>query len=339
MYLQRPDDAPIHIQNPDEKCEFVLWLKTYTKQERSQLCCDTILERKLPPDVQGMFDLLAKRFLPQEDPPSITLPHPISFDEVIDADGRIPGSWNIPLKFFPKKFQTMQREVSRELTELTKNFVKTVRWIQKTSGKQSPFAHVSFEWSNDKSAWRPMPSDIGLRVLYSKGIDQRSEAIERLRAVWANNKIEPLAHELLRESLDIADANPRSALLIGVSAFETGLKHYIQNKVPNSEVIIKKLPSPSVLTIIREIIPELHKRLKEQHQGFPLSDQEIGLIKKWIAKRNEVAHGRESKVDVDDLLLFLNFIWRMLYRLDVCRGHEWAKRFAFEEEKETFKFE
>jgi hypothetical protein len=72
----------------------------------------------------------------------------------------------------------------------------------------------------------------------------------------------------------------------------------------------------------------LHRSLDTKATGFSLNNEEKDFLKKWVAQRNEVAHGRKKAVDHRGLQVFLLFVQRLLYKLDVCRGHSWANRFT-----------
>lgn len=327
MHLRRSDEAPVSVPFPSGEGEITLWVRTVEKHP-PQLCCDAVLLRRLKPDVAEMFKSLEAGILPQDSPPVVKLPHRISLDAEIDADGRIPEKWGIELAILPRKFQALSHEIKRQLSDYVHNFIKTLRWIQGASGGQSPFAFVQFQWSWDKASWHNMPHSIRVRITTPRGIDTSTQAIERIRAMWASEESEPLAHELVREARDIANTNPRSALLIGVSALETGLKGYIQSIVPNSHIIIDKMPSPPVITMLQEVIPSLHSALKVENSSFPLNNEDKEYVIKWVSQRNLVAHGLKQDINIDDLLVFIEFAQAMLYKLDVCGGREWAEPFA-----------
>ena len=141
--------------------------------------------------------------------------------------------------------------------------------------------------------------------------------------MWLS-QAEPLGHELIREALDFASSNPRSALLIGVSALETGLKEYIQFRVKYSDLILEKMPSPPAVTMVQEVIPNLHTALEISSKRFPLAKLEADLLKKWILRRNQIAHGTEKQLDRQKLIKFLEFVRELLYELDAHRGFQWA---------------
>lgn len=66
---------------------------------------------------------------------------------------------------------------------------------------------------------------------------------------------QPLAHELWRESWNLRHASPRSSLVVGVAAAEVGIKQLIALLVPGAESLVEHLPSPSVTTLIRRVLP------------------------------------------------------------------------------------
>ena len=327
MYLLRPDDAPVSVSLPADEGEITLRMRTFEQKEiHTELCCDAVLNRNLKMDIKDMFDHLAKRILPQDTPPVITLPYKLSFDEVVvDTDGNIAKNWALPLEIMPRRFQSISREVEKHLSELIRRFVKTLRWSQAASGGQSPFAHVGSFWSEDKTNWQIMPWKLSVRIGEARGINIGQQAIGRVTELWASNHAEPLGHQMIREALDIAGSNARSALLIGVSALEAGLKDYIQSKIPNSDILLEEMPSPSVENMAQKVIPALHKAQSAESPHFPLNKDDSDRLKKWVSQRNRVAHGIQKTVKVEELIAFLKFTRSLLYKLDFCRGHRWAE--------------
>jgi len=165
MYLMRPQDAPVSVPYPADEGEVTLWMRTFdTGNIPPQLCCSAILERSLRPKMEIMFQSLSDGVLPQDDPPTVELPYQLSHDAVIDASGRLPSKWAVPLKIMPQSFQDISGQMLERLTDSVRSFVKTLRWAQAASGTQSPFAFVGYEWSSDKVSWHAMPHSISVRI-------------------------------------------------------------------------------------------------------------------------------------------------------------------------------
>ncbi len=325
MHLSLEGDAPSRISLSSEEGEIVFWMRTFDQQNiPAELCCDAVLKRNLRPEVEDMFNSLVKGVLPQDTPPVVELP----FNSFVDANGSIREKYVVPLSIMPRSFQGISREVDSKLSDLARSFIKTLRWVQGASSTQSPFGFVGFYWSTDKSSWRSMPHELSARVEQLRPIDVSPEAMDKVREVWASDDAEPLGHELIREALDIASTNPRSALLIGMSALETGLKDYVGFLVPNSDILLEKMQSPSVVDMAQQVVPALHAAMKVESSEFPLPKPGREFLKKWQSQRNQVAHGTKKTVDVEDLIRFLKFTRSLLYKLDICRGRRWAEPLA-----------
>lgn len=336
MFLGRPDKAPIHISlEPENNGEITFWIRKSPHIPNAKELCVTLLVEKHPGEnIVRILDSIRRNIFPQDDPPLIQLPYSLSsMDDTatIDEEGNVPPSWGIPFKILPMKFQNFAAELHGQLYQVIGDFVRLLRWVQRTPGRHNPFALVEFRWSSDAVNWYFMPVDASVRVSDSGGIDTSSTAIETIKSLYACGTREPLCHELLREAFDIASINPRSALLIGMSAVETGLKSYIGTLVKNSNVIFEHLQSPSVLTLSQEVIPSLHEELGVNRDGFPLAEHDKAVLRKWVTQRNQVAHGRKIHVRADSLLDFLEFAQALLYKLDVYCGLSWAKKFASHE--------
>jgi len=135
-----------------------------------------------------------------------------------------------------------------------------------------------------------------------------------------DNLAEPFAHELWREAWGLRLAHPRSALLIGVSALEVGIKHHIAKVVPDAEWLILELQSPPVHRLLNEYVPAVH----DLDEGSLLTAEEKSLLRKSIERRNRITHAGDQTVDEQMLDNALHLIRGLLRRLDALRGHTWA---------------
>ena len=71
---------------------------------------------------------------------------------------------------------------------------------------------------------------------------------------------QPLGHELLREAFTTRSKNPRSSLLVTMTALEVGVKEYIADLVPSAEWLAFHVPTPPVVKILAEYLPTLPSR-------------------------------------------------------------------------------
>lgn len=325
MSVTRTPEEPVTVSLPDDQ-EIMFWMRTFPaeKQIQPQLCCSAVAKRSMNEKLYSHFQKFFERVLPQDSPSKVSLPHRLSFDAEIDKDGRIPEKWGVGLDLFPNNFQDIHREMSSKLHNLVRNYTKTLRWVQSATGKQAALGWVSFEYSFDKETWHRMPHSFNVSVHSPRAIElnELSAATE----LWARNDFEPLAHELLREAFDVLQSNPRSSLLIGSTALETGLKHFIDFLLPGAGILLEKMPSPPPLTMIRDVIPDLQKKLAKPQ--LTLQKDELELLNKWNTIRNKVAHGFPQEINTDALEDFLNFVQKLLYSIDEHKGHLWASSFS-----------
>ena len=159
-----------------------------------------------------------------------------------------------------------------------------------------------------------------------RGIETTPAAIKQISSILASGKGEPLAHELIREAFDVVARNPRSALLIGVTALETGVKDYMRFRIPDVDPLLEEMPSPSVEKMIQKVVPAHKAQNVVPH--FPLKKSDYDFLKKWMFQRNRVTHGAQQTINTNDLIEFLQFARRLLYKIDVCRGDKWAEPFC-----------
>jgi hypothetical protein len=149
------------------------------------------------------------------------------------------------------------------------------------------------------------------------------EAINQLLNMDEN---EPLGHELAREALALCDVSPRSALITAVVALETGVKDYIRRIAPDTSWLVENIASPPVERLMSEYIPRLNKA--GGRPQLSLTSDELDLLKKRISQRNKIAHGAALSLDTRAMREFVKFVINVLYRLDFCRGLEWAAQFS-----------
>jgi hypothetical protein len=147
---------------------------------------------------------------------------------------------------------------------------------------------------------------------------------------------EPLYHELFREAWEQRRTNPRSAIVIGIAAAESGIKQCTANLVPSAAWFVQQKESPPIIKIMKNYFPTLSTKAKLNGKVF-IPKSIYDEIDIGVQVRNKLAHAgvipeykKESRYKpyhdnlsqkTEDLLLnILDLLWL----LDYYSGHEWA---------------
>jgi hypothetical protein len=136
---------------------------------------------------------------------------------------------------------------------------------------------------------------------------------------------EPLGRQLFREAWSQVGTNPRSALVIGVTAAEVGLKRLIATLVPETDWLMQEIQTPPVGKILRKFLPTLRVKAKRVDDG-PITPprQLIGLVEKAVKHRNDVVHKGALPPSREELAKMLRAISDLLWFFDVYLGEHWA---------------
>lgn len=135
---------------------------------------------------------------------------------------------------------------------------------------------------------------------------------------------QPLYHDLFREAWQNQRENPRSAIVMGIAAAETGFKTALTDLNPSVSWIVENLQSPPLDRMLRDYMAQLPARNKINGVVRRPPKKVISTIKKGIELRNKLVHGREEPLRTEDVRSILEAVRDLLYMLDYYRGHDWA---------------
>ena len=244
------------------------------------------------------------------------LPH--SVREAYEESARLEG-YELPLAHLPqslqdlidKAYETIYSSISRVIAVLSWRFAQPVPTYQYRRGRM--------QWSLDGEEWRFSPVNIKVWMGQPPIIfrSNSSKIDERL----LNESPLPFARELFREAWSQKYTNPRSALVIGVAALETGVKDLIVELFPQGACVVRHLPSPPIYKILREYFPLLRT---DNDRILPPTSEMVKQVRNWIDRRNELSHGKSPDINADDLTDFLKLVSDLLYVCDYARGFDWA---------------
>jgi hypothetical protein len=295
----------------DEKTDFLLWLRDVDNRgERyTQLCCSIIQQSEPNSHVVKTLEALKEGQLLLDEPPQLRLPYySIGEGDLINASGKVSKAYLPTLAQLPSKARHWLSEHQKGLSAQLFLFLRTLRWRTFVSGGHTPFSFIGFNWSYDRKNWTEAPRNFDFRITDSQGVATADDILAKTVGLMKSGQTEGFGHELLREAYTLVSHAPRSALLIGVSALETGIKSHITKLEPNAASLLEKIQSPPALTLLQEVLPALYKANGRDVSYIPLVASDSKYLRKWITQRNQIAHGAKQSVDIDKLYEFIIFI-------------------------------
>jgi hypothetical protein len=260
----------------------------------------------------------------------VKLPYQINGRTVISDDGRFATTDHPGRYLCPEEIQNLLESVDTELASKMDRFLYLLRWRQDFDSESRVVNNRSLYWRTKEGDYPIAPMEGGPRTVTMPcmlGLHWGDDYESELGELWSTDGlIEPLGHTLLHEAGSLAEASPRSAILILTAAIETAVKMHLSTAAPDTAWLMEEIQSPPVFKILRDYIPSVHKG-----RGVDMSFwvKLLPLFKetqKLIEIRNKVAHTGCIPVTTSPIRDYLELASDILYILDVLDGHEWAKQ-------------
>lgn len=223
-------------------------------------------------------------------------------------------------------YKTFGDQVLGHLCGAARRGMGLVFWVFGNETVSGRATNGGLEISRDGLEWKPLPCTITLKLVpYPMHRIATPESVKEVQTLAKAQAEEPLGHELLREAWSILDSAPRSALVMGVAAVETGIKGLISQLAPDTAWLLKNVPSPPVEKLFQDFLPSLKLKLtvRGMTRGLPTSLEK--KLKKAVALRNQIVHGHPIAVGRDDVQECLSVVHDCLYLLALYGGHAWAQ--------------
>jgi hypothetical protein len=244
-------------------------------------------------------------------------------------------------KLSPKRetqFAEMASPLSNSLKEFTAPILSTLydvliqtikqyRWRLRNESETNPIKFSNFNYySADGIAWKLFPIAPALVMTWGFPVKQEysAEEFNSVGELLSANQPEPLGHDLLHEAWDIRRTNPRSALVIGMAAAETGFKQFCAAVAPDASWLIENVPSPPMVKMLEEYLPLI--KTKCNIYGYTLAPPQplTESLKKGVTLRNGIVHGKNIGLKKETVEEILNATRDLLYLLDFYNGQFWA---------------
>jgi hypothetical protein len=298
-------------------------LATIEAGGRASLDCYVETEFTPGPSVSAAFAALSAGKMPTGSSRPV-LPHPDA--EHIDDQGNIRGGLIPSLSLMPESFQEFARQLNGELLAAATAAIGVLRWRSRTLGSPRPFSSRGVSWSEDGERWHRVPAAGSVEFGGGARLELTTETAAELQALIDSDGAEPLGHVLFREAWSQRQINPRGSLLMAMTALEVGIKQYITHCVPQAEWLMDNVPSPPVVRMLSDYLPQLVPPLGPPGlKSFADDDPVLKALRKALQMRNNATH-TGTDVSRDDLRRTLRAVRIILWQLDEARGHIWASQ-------------
>jgi hypothetical protein len=240
----------------------------------------------------------------------------------LTQDGRLTDPSDAPYTAMPERMRQFIVAVRSELANAANRTVGLLRWRMADEGPYDAIRTRGAMWSLDCQEWHHLPTALETRTSVSLVPCISADIRSDVQAMLDSGAEEPLAHKLWREAWQLRGDSPRSALLIGMTALEVGVKNYIARAIPDTDWLLGQLPAPPTHRLLAEYIPTLTPPGSAKPPS--ITSDEARAMRDAQGLRNRLAHTGNVEVRADRLGDELQLVQDILWRLDTASGFDWA---------------
>lgn len=218
-------------------------------------------------------------------------------------------------------------QITTELSGIGRRTFELVRWRTNVASAHRPYASLGGDVSADGTdPWAPIPGRFSVEISQPRHLQLEPSTADAAEPLIQHGSVEPLGHHLLREALSHTRTSPRSALVIGVAALETGFKQLVADLVPDARWLIEEVSSPPLARMLRDYLPALPVRNDFDGVVYPPPKAVRTRVQGAVEERNRVTHRGDASIDHHELKLVLEDTRDLLYLFDFYSGQAWARQ-------------
>ena len=236
---------------------------------------------------------------------------------------------------YPAEMQSFLLAETTSMMRSLQSAFGIVRWRYFDDiGDGAEFGSRVVMWSTDGVGWHGLRLSMSLKGSLEPQLRLQESVGEALEALVYQGAQEPLGREIWHVA---TTADPRTAVILAVTAVEVELKRLIGDCVPSSDWLVTNLPTPPIVKIIEEYLPTIIAMSPETAPPRWLTQN----LKTAVRRRNTFTHGGAESKDrwsspgllPEEVAKHLAATSDLLWLFDLYRGHAWVMDYLSEETK------
>jgi hypothetical protein len=251
--------------------------------------------------------------------------------------GFVPGTPSSYLfDFYPREMQDFCTTSAEGLRDQLREFFGLLRWrLNSNVSAGDQISPGQLEWSDDGRAWYKLRRRWSLSAQIIPEISLSPQVQGFMDDLVRTNTKEPLGRDIWHVAVK---ADPRTAIILAVTAVEVEVKRLISEVVPESEWFVANLPTPPIFRLIKSYLPTIIDIPSDHLPPRRL----MGMLEKAVNLRNSFVHGgfptsggwaAASDMSPQDVEKVLEASSDLLWLFDLYRGRTWAISYLSEETK------
>ena len=297
--LYFPEDTTIKLHSRDTSVQMTL----LQPKSHDTTLCDLFCEQSLGKGQQAHFDAWQQRY-----------------DEWIGGKP-LEKAFTFP----PDALSLLYESLETKMMDFFRVASNVLIWrLSMTASSRLVRETLSIHWSDDGETWKPFRKVLSHIAAQGVICGPRVKDVEHVQPLINAGTTAPVAYELLREARTVLQSSVRSALIIGVTAAEVGVKTTIAQLIPEAHWLAMHAPTPPLVTMLEEFVPKLPVKASFQGAQAFIPPFLKEALKKGVKMRNDATH-QGITVEASKVVAVLDAVDDLLKILDVFVGYTWPK--------------
>ncbi|MBD2110430.1 MULTISPECIES: hypothetical protein [Cyanophyceae] len=226
---------------------------------------------------------------------------------------------------FPESFKSVILSIQENIAKIAKDTIAVFRWRMNLSDFSETTTLRRFEWSRDQSVWNHFNYVLFSPIFHiTEILDPIKLPKDEIDEILSKSMKEPVYHELFRESWELRFKNPRSSIVIGISAAEVAMKECIASLVPHAQWLAEEAPTPPLIAMMKNYLPLLPTKNKFNAEVLAPPKSIRRDIGEGVELRNKVVHVGRQAPSYGGLEKILLSVKDFLWLIDYYRGYTWS---------------